>query len=582
MRPGLQKSVSAAGSLQFRRALGLVLPLLLILSTGVEPGLHAQIDLVTPDTVYVGVTRLGNCDTVEIPVRNDGTRRVRLLQRSLTPGSNAIRLPGSTIDTIGIGPAETRLLRLVYCPDSTDCSLTRLQMTFVEDSTIARAIRAIVVRTCAGRPVMRATPQFIDFGEVDAGECRWRRIAIANVGDYPARVDEAAIANGPFSIRSGPELPITLQPTESAEFLLQFCPTQEITAVDSLHFRERSTNDGVVLYLTGTSPPEIESLPPTVPALIEMRPILFGLCRDTTIVIENTGSDTLRIDDIIRSHPTTSVLAPNLPVILPPGGSNEVLVRICPDTAGSFEMHLLYRFGGTTLAESRLTGRTVTPMVWIDTVRTDASTIARMSVNVWPQELLAELPTGLPFSLTFLVDKTALLPRSVLSSSGSLTLTTIGSGSYRIYGENLQIGKGALGQIDVLGLSSGRHENRLEPTAFTFLDEQIRWRYENGLILLDGCDIDRLPPLGRPAALLSLGPNPSASDIRIDYHLPTDYPGLLEIYDARGRVVRQRVLPAGDGSPGLVRIDIALLPRGLYMVALTERNERDHRLLRIE
>jgi len=80
---------------------------------------------------------------------------------------------------------------------------------------------------------------------------------------------------------------------------------------------------------------------------------------------------------------------------------------------------------------------------------------------------------------------------------------------------------------------------------------------------------------GAPApgiALVALGPNPTSGDhVRVSFTLADARPGLLEVVDVTGRVVRAQTVRASAGAGGSV--DLAAGPRfapGVYWIRLSQ------------
>ena len=75
---------------------------------------------------------------------------------------------------------------------------------------------------------------------------------------------------------------------------------------------------------------------------------------------------------------------------------------------------------------------------------------------------------------------------------------------------------------------------------------------------------------------LTLFPNPSTGDFRLEYGLKEAGPVSIDVLDLSGRVAA-RLLTASEQSPGdqvvVVGADQALLPQGLYLLRISMKNE---------
>ncbi|MBN1434941.1 T9SS type A sorting domain-containing protein [Candidatus Fermentibacterales bacterium] len=71
---------------------------------------------------------------------------------------------------------------------------------------------------------------------------------------------------------------------------------------------------------------------------------------------------------------------------------------------------------------------------------------------------------------------------------------------------------------------------------------------------------------GQSQAFLHVSPNPSPGSVSVEFALPQSLEARLEVYDLSGRIVVVAVEPAG-GS-GSLRMDLSLLPEGIYILRL--------------
>ncbi len=80
--------------------------------------------------------------------------------------------------------------------------------------------------------------------------------------------------------------------------------------------------------------------------------------------------------------------------------------------------------------------------------------------------------------------------------------------------------------------------------------------------------VDAQAPAG--LALLAPRPNPARGDFAIDYRLAAGGPATLELFDAAGRRVAARALPATGAGPQVARFGAAGLAPGVYLVRLAQ------------
>ncbi len=109
-----------------------------------------------------------------------------------------------------------------------------------------------------------------------------------------------------------------------------------------------------------------------------------------------------------------------------------------------------------------------------------------------------------------------------------------------------------------------------------------QWDTLDGMVLLSGCDVDRMPGGGKRAHIGGLGPNPAAGSVVVTYLAPPGREAVLTLYDFPGNRVETVRLPQGTGDMEEFRLDLTGYPRGVYTLELRERNERSWRILLID
>jgi hypothetical protein len=72
-----------------------------------------------------------------------------------------------------------------------------------------------------------------------------------------------------------------------------------------------------------------------------------------------------------------------------------------------------------------------------------------------------------------------------------------------------------------------------------------------------------------PQIEMSLFPNPAAESITVQALLPSNSPSILEVFDARGRLLRQQKLSVNGGLLAQ-KLDVAALPAGIYWIKIRD------------
>ncbi len=184
----------------------------------------------------------------------------------------------------------------------------------------------IIVKV-TGPPKDSLQPTAINFGDVLVGKCSDdTTIEIYSIGKSALTVSSATLSGAyPSQYKIITPLPVSLPPGDSLALTLQFCPDSNKCGLNvTLSVSMSDTTKIVALTGCGVQPEMIIQ-----PLVLDFGRVHVGDCKDSFVVVTNTGKDPLTITSELIQDPHFTVLD-NLPIVVPAGGSAQIDLRFCP------------------------------------------------------------------------------------------------------------------------------------------------------------------------------------------------------------------------------------------------------------
>jgi hypothetical protein len=172
-------------------------------------------------------------------------------------------------------------------------------------------------------PVMVVEPGALDFGGVGLGEAATQTFEIRNDGGIPLDIDEVRIEGAAaftlLSTATG-----TIPPEEAREIIVQYEPTNLTDAAVIRIFGSDPDNPEDQVDLSGHWILPVLAIDPDP---YSYGAVPFGCLTGKTIALQNIGTDTLLIDEIVlQGESYTLPDPPELPLALAPGESHPLQV----------------------------------------------------------------------------------------------------------------------------------------------------------------------------------------------------------------------------------------------------------------
>ncbi|MGE3799536.1 MAG: choice-of-anchor D domain-containing protein [Candidatus Kapaibacterium sp.] len=290
-----------------------------------------------PDTAFIGLTRVGTCDTLLLPITNRSLLPLLIDTLELFANSSSLRLITPFFDTLTLQPGETRNLLIEFCPTDSLCVDGFLELSGYLLSTNQQIYHRISIRACGGKPEIFVDPPQINFSLIRINSCVVDSFVVQNVGNYPLQINQLTTSGGSFRVLRPSPLPLTLLPGEKESIVVEFCPDREGSIVDSLAIWSDADGGAINRILAGEGVTVRLLLPDT----IDFGTVVVGACRDTLMVVRNNSLLPITLTEVslTRSVQTTPfTLLENYPQgwqkVLKPQDTIQIHLRFCPSDTG--------------------------------------------------------------------------------------------------------------------------------------------------------------------------------------------------------------------------------------------------------
>jgi hypothetical protein len=327
-------------------ALALTVACCLVLgASGCGSGLNGgALDLlrVSPTTVNFGSVPVGHAVSNSVNVVNESNAAVVISKLSFTSGA----FSGSSGGTlpISIPAGGTHALMVGFAP-STATSYSG-QLTLMDSSATAIAQIPMQGQGSANGDLSISTST-VSFSSVTVGSSATQTITLTSTGTTPVTVNAATVSGTGFSVVDS-SLPVTLNPSQTTTFQVQFSPTAAGTVTGQLNISDSSAAGSTsVVALTGTgaavtgpTSPTPPPPPPTPLLQVSTSALGFGTVQvdspmTQSLTLTSTGTAPVTVNSAPISGLEFTIVSGSLPVTLNPNQSTTLRVQFKPLVAGT-------------------------------------------------------------------------------------------------------------------------------------------------------------------------------------------------------------------------------------------------------
>jgi hypothetical protein len=179
-----------------------------------------------------------------------------------------------------------------------------------------------------GVPRIEVVEDTIDFGRLRVGRCKDSSATVQSTGSAQLNVGVASISGDVTHFLIGTTDSLHIPQLQQDEIALSFCP-KDTGCFEALVRITSNGGERLVRVMGCGIRGEIATL-----SEIDFGRVRAGTCKDTTIIVSNTGTDTLTITRQVFTNADFSSVSPALPISIAPGEQASITLRYCANSAG--------------------------------------------------------------------------------------------------------------------------------------------------------------------------------------------------------------------------------------------------------
>jgi hypothetical protein len=238
----------------------LFLPALVLVGCG-EDGVRAAVERAAfdPETLDFGEVTVGLTASRTVQLRNVGTVTIEILSVETAP-SFSVRGAKGPLEGVLITAGSSLELEVLFLAMA-EGEKTGVITVYTEKTQAELQVRGLGVAKLV--PDLKIEPRALNFGTVVVGQESKLAVTIRNDGSAPGTITGASLETAgalglPFNLEAGANaaLPgITVQPGQSAEYMVVFSPLYEGPIVDVMIFAAQAPAQALSLSIQGNGAP---------------------------------------------------------------------------------------------------------------------------------------------------------------------------------------------------------------------------------------------------------------------------------------------------------------------------------------
>jgi Domain of unknown function (DUF4082)/Abnormal spindle-like microcephaly-assoc'd, ASPM-SPD-2-Hydin len=184
------------------------------------------------------------------------------------------------------------------------------------------------------QPQISAVPASISFGNVTLGVSNTQTLTVRDSGNANLIVSQATIVGTGFSM-SGPTLPVTVAPGQSAAFTVRYAPGTAGSSTGTMSIGSNAPQSPLVVPLSGAGVSQSLQLSAN-PSSLAFGNVTEGTSGKESVTLTNTGNAAVSVSKLTPSGTYFSVGGLVTPVTLAPGQTASFSAVFAPTTTGTF------------------------------------------------------------------------------------------------------------------------------------------------------------------------------------------------------------------------------------------------------
>jgi len=528
-----------------------------------------------PRDVDFGSVPLGLCRDTIILVENFRRRGITIfgIHVDRTAGSFSTTVTGA----IQVAAFDTARIPVKFCPDSAGARLALLTVDTANGGQ-PMPIRLTGTGVNGTLSSARDTLHFPTVVVPPSG-CSYDTVDVVNVGSTAIVLTSAQLTSTSFSFVDSVSLPDTVEPGEKLSVRLRFCADSSGTYAGEL-ILGRGGSILVGVHLIGIANDTSNgggsrTLEP-IDSTVEFGDVLVGRGSIRTVVLVNRGTAPALLNgsQVVPSPPFRIVgMAGVGPV--GPNDSIEIAIEFRPQAPGvSSGIWSGSVVGQNESIDVVLRGKGAIRRIWLDTVVARVGDEAEFTLRVTPpfdsQDTIRFVRAHMAF------DPRSIVPLAARSATGTVFLSHQDDSTIIVdlIGQPSQFVTGGIpATVTFVGLSTGRPRTIIDVMADSLQGLGSPLIVDDGMVVLEGCDLGRDTRLGRRTRLNGLRVT-HRDEVVIDYRAPMHAVVRLHIVNLAGTEISRIVLPEGDDTDRTHRVECAGIPPGIYILDLRAGSDR--------
>jgi hypothetical protein len=329
----------------------------------------------SPTSLSFGNVNVGSTAAQNVQLSNIGNSSVTVAQIAAT--GTGISVSG-VATPVTIAPSQSVTLRVQFAPTTSGATTGSLTVTN------NLGVNAIAAVTGTGvQAGLSVTPTTASFGSVVIGNTNSQTMQVRNNGTASLTISQATVTGAGFTL-SGLALPLTLAPSQSGNFNVQYAPQSAGTVSGLVSIVSNAPNSPATIALSATGVSASYTISVN-PSSLSFGSVTNGSSAAQGFTVTNTGSSNVAISGVTTSGAGYSIVSGGGAVTLSPSQSTSVSVQFAPSVTGSASGSaiILSNATGSTSSVS-LSGSGVAPTVQHSIgLNWDAGTTSVAGYNVY-------------------------------------------------------------------------------------------------------------------------------------------------------------------------------------------------------
>jgi len=289
-------------------------------------GTAASVNLsANPASVSFSGITVGTSGSRTVTIANTGNTAVTISQVS----ANAKDFSATGITTpLTLNAGQNAALNVSFKPSASE--------QISGNITLASSQGASAVIPVSGGGVqagLTVTPSSVSFGNVTVGSPNSQTIQLTNSGTGVLTISQVSVAGAGYST-SAMTLPLSLNPSQSTTFNVQFAPASAGSVSGSVSIASNAPNNPATIGLSGSGVASTQVLSFSTNNL-SFGSVNTGLSATQSVTVTNAGNGNVTISSITAAGTGFSVGPAGTPATLTPTQSLTFNVAFSPTTAGN-------------------------------------------------------------------------------------------------------------------------------------------------------------------------------------------------------------------------------------------------------